>query len=89
MAILATVPSWVKPGRTVDATTDYGAVEVRQTSLVESGAHYSIYPVEYDGDEILLDPSNMFPEMPYTFLFRCHTVFVVKRPDGALDFYAP
>jgi hypothetical protein len=44
-------------------------------------------PVQYGGGSAFLDPTAMKVNFPYPIELEDHTLVVVKRRDGSLDFY--
>jgi hypothetical protein len=85
-----------------DSRTAPTADQPTATTLAVSGcpAHYIVVtgetvelmvlnePVEYNGGSAYLDPRVMKVDFPYPVELNGHTLVVVKRSDGALDFLA-
>jgi len=45
-------------------------------------------PIEFIGDEVLIDPALLEPNVPYPFQFGGTYVVLVKRDNGEIDFYS-
>jgi hypothetical protein len=91
------------PSQSPDASGLEGVVEnAPGTTLAASGcpAHYVVVagdnvelmvfnePVQYSSGSAILDPSVMKVGLPYPLELEGHTLVVVKRRDGSLDFFA-
>ena len=44
-------------------------------------------PVEYEGDNPVINPTAMAPGRPYTVLAYGQTIWAVKDSDGSVNFY--
>lgn len=44
-------------------------------------------PIDYDGEDVLLNPPYMMPGLPYHFVFLDHRWVATKNADGTIDFY--
>jgi hypothetical protein len=47
----------------------------------------SIYPIEYQGEKVLLNPEYMDVGETYPVLFSGHSLVAIKQQDGTIDFY--
>jgi len=54
-----------------------------------TGETIAMNPVVYEsgGEGLFLHPKFMNVGQPYSFVLDGHTIVVIKKPDGTIDFY--
>lgn len=45
------------------------------------------WPIDYEGESVIIDPKYMYVEVPYPFLFLGHRLLAMKGHDDTIEFY--
>jgi len=80
---VASHPETLRAGR---SERQYTPVRVDTTTSMRMVP--ALNPIEYRNTSVIVDTAIMEPDRPYPYQLEGHWFFVVKRPNGDLDYFA-